>query len=153
MPPISEEDRQRLAMEDAESESTENLEAAATVYDRLKRESTGTPAPRPRPSRAEIVKVLNRRLREVGLTNLSAHGARGTAWGWIEVSPKHREGESFRYFTPEESEKLGRIYGRAPGLTNVLSDEIDDWALKLGLLAPEDYHESPWRTLVRENRD
>jgi hypothetical protein len=105
------------------------------------------------PSRSEIVKALNRRLREAGLKNLTAHGGKGTAWGWIDVVPKHRAGEPYRDFTWEEREKLGQIYGSDPGMTNALVDEMDDWALKLGMINREDYRESPWRQLVRENRD
>ncbi|MGA7861328.1 MAG: hypothetical protein WCB19_05670 [Thermoplasmata archaeon] len=107
------------------------------------------------PERKEVVKALNRRLREAGLNGLSAAGGKGTAWGWIDIRPKHNEGESYRTITPEESVKLAELFGGEPGRyrSNVVSDEMDDWAVKLGMIRREDYRESPWRQLQRENRD
>lgn len=128
--------------------SKESLILAETTQNPTKPPSP-VPAPVKMPDRAEIVKAINRKLRDAGLTEVSAHGARGTAWGWIEIAPKHREGDDYRSFTSEERDRLAATFGGPPSLysSNVVSDEMEDWAERLGLIPP-----SPARAAERERR-
>lgn len=153
--PISEDDKQSLDLffSDPQEWARRYPERASRLRQELGEQQRVAAGRVETPSRSEIVRELNRQLREKGLKDVSAHGHRGTAWGWIGIDPKHHPGQSYRSFTFEEREGIGEIYGRDPGMTNSVSDEMDAWALKLGMIGSEEYHESPWRTLVRENRD
>jgi hypothetical protein len=130
---------------------------AAESEPRVVREGQAGPAPQwvDKPDREDVVLELNRRLRWNGLGELHAYGGRGTGWGWVHIAPKHRKGEPYRDFTYREAEKLSELFGGQPEnyRTNVVGHEYEDWALRLGMIRPNEYRESPWKTLQRENRD